>query len=169
MRVAALLLAAGILGCAEPAPESVPFADTSVPSSLVRDLRQVLARRAPVLACGPDRPFTSDRALLVLSARDCMSCRSAGFLLRQLGSRTEFDVLTADQDAQEVCVFLQKEKAEGAVFRFKDVRFRNVALADRFLLFRRAGGGGLADAVLDSDAGRLLAQWDSIVQADPIP
>jgi hypothetical protein len=163
------MLSVSLLGCADPAPDSDLQAGPPGLAALTRDLRRVLARQAPVRACGPDRAFTSDRALLVLSARDCMSCRSTGYLLRQLGSRTTFDVLTVRQDAQEVCNFLQREKAEGAVFRFNDARFRNVALADRFLLFRRAGNGGIAGAVLDSDVGRLLAQWDSLTQADPAP
>jgi hypothetical protein len=163
------MLSVSLLGCADPAGDGDLHAGPPGLTALTRDLRQVLARRAPVRSCGPDRAFTSDRALLVLSARDCMSCRSTGYLLRQLASRTAFDVLTVRQDAREVCDFLQREKAEGAVFRFNGARFRNVALADRFLLFRRAGNGGIAGAVLDSDVGRLLAQWDSLRHADPAP
>jgi hypothetical protein len=169
MRAAVLVLAVSGLGCADQARTSDLPAGSPVPATLTRDLRQVLARNAPVHACGPDRAFTSDRALLVLSARDCMSCRSAGYLLRQLGVRTDFDVLTADQDVREVCRFLQEEKATGAVFRFKDPRFRNTTLGDRFLLFRRARGGGIVGAILEADAGQVLTQWDSLVRLEPVP
>lgn len=165
----AVVLAISLLGCADQARESGLTRDTSVLATLTGDLRQVLARTAPVHACGPDRAFTSDRALLVLSARDCMSCRSAGYLLRQLGARTDFDVLTAEQDVREVCEFLHEEKATGAVFRFKDRRFRNTTLGDRFLLFRRARGGGIVGAILEADAGQVLAQWDSLVRLEPDP
>jgi hypothetical protein len=168
MRLWPGLLTLAVAGCAGDSRLDAPRAPTGLPA-LTADLRAVLARREPLHACGPDRGFTSDRALLVLSARDCLSCRSVGYLLRQLGSRTEFDVLTADQDAPVVCDFIRKEKAGGAVFRFKDERFRNVALADRFLLFRRVSGGGLAGAVFESDAGLVLAQWDSLLRVDPDP
>jgi hypothetical protein len=162
------LLIFALVGCAGESR----FDDTQPPTglpALTADLRKVLAHREPVQSCGPDRSFTSDRALLVLSARDCLSCRSVGYLVRQLASRTEFDVLTAHQDAPVVCEFLRKEKAGAAVFGFKGGRFRNVALADRFLLFRRVSGGGIAGAVLESDPGRVLAQWDSLVHVDPVP
>jgi hypothetical protein len=169
VRAAIVVLGVSLFGCADQERPRDFEGGTPALAMLTRDLRQALARHAPVRACGPDRAFTSDRALLVLSARDCMSCRSAGYLLRQLGLRTAFDVLTDGQDAREVCDFLQREKAEGAVFRFNDARFRNVALANRFLLFRRVGNGGIAGAVFDADVGRLLAQWDSLLQAHPAP
>jgi hypothetical protein len=169
MRPAVLLLGISLLGCTDQAREGDLTGDTPVLATLTRDLRQVLARTAPAHACGPDRGFTSDRALLVLSARDCMSCRSAGYLLRQLGARTDFDVLTPDQDVLEVCGFLQAEKATAAVFRFKDRRFRNTTLGDRFLLFRRARGGGIVGVILDADAGQILTQWDSLVRLEPAP
>ena len=167
MRLAPLLVALAALGCKGGASGSEAPDGPSGPTALTRDLRQELAGREPAHACGPHRAFTSDRALLVLSARECLSCRSVGYLLRQLGSRTEFDVLTPDQDADEVCAFMRQEKAAGAVFRFKDLRFRDQSLADRFLLFRRAGGGGIAGVVLEADAVRLLEEWDSLVQAGP--
>jgi len=169
MRAAVLALGVSLLGCADQARERGLETGTPVLATLTRDLRQVLARNAPVHACGPDRKFTSDHALLVLSARDCMSCRSTGYLLRQLGARTDFDVLTADQDVREVCAFLREEKATGAVFQFKDRRFRNTALADRFLLFRRARGGGIVGVILETDAVNALAQWDSLVRLEPVP
>jgi hypothetical protein len=169
MRAAVMMLSASLLGCADQAHENDFQAGVPVLAALTRDLRQVLAQSAPIHACGPDRAFTSDRALLVLSARDCMSCRSAGYLLRQLGARTDFDVLTADQDVREVCGFVREEKAAPAVFQFKDRRFRNSALADRFLLFRRARGGGIVGVILEADPGDALARWDSLVRMEPVP
>lgn len=169
MRAAIVVLGIWLFGCADQDRALGVEAGTPALAMLTRDLRQALARHAPAHACGPNRAFTSDRALLVLSARDCMSCRSAGYLLRQLGTRTDFDVLTANQDAREVCTFLQAEKATGAVFRFTDRRFRNTTLGDRFLLFRRARGGGIVGAILEADAGQVLAQWDSLVRLEPVP
>jgi hypothetical protein len=168
VRAAIVVLGVSLFGCADQARESGLATGTPVLAALTRDLRQVLARNAPVHACGPARKFTSDRALLVLSARDCMSCRSAGYLLRQLGARTDFDVLTTDHDVREVCKFLQEEKATGAVFRFKHRR-RNTALDSRYLLLRRTRGGGIVGAILEADAVTALAQWDSLVRLEPVP
>ena len=169
MRAAIVVLGVSLFGCADREHERDFEAGTPALAMLTRDLRQALARHAPVHTCGPDRAFTSDRALLVLSARDCMSCRSAGYLLRQLGARTDFDVLTADDDVREVCEFVREEKATGAVFRFKGRGFRNPALDNRYLLFRRSRGGGIVGVILEADAVNALAQWDSLVRLEPVP
>ncbi len=164
----AALVAGGLLvaGCGSPPAEEQPLNDVSPVAALTRELRRELDGREPPQACGAPRSFTSARPILLLTARDCLSCRSVGYLLRQLGRRDAFDVLTPEADAGAVCEFLAQERSSAAVFGHRGRRVRD-RLGDRFLLFRRDERGGISDAYLDADVGRLLARWDSHAVAFP--
>jgi hypothetical protein len=112
------LLAAGLLGnCGEaPAPTFGPEEQRREARTATEHLSAALRTGSVVPACGGLLPAKAPRLALLVNARQALSCRDLGYLLRRVprsleGSGAGAWVMIPAADTASVCPFLKQEKA----------------------------------------------------------
>ena len=95
----------------EPVSESVPI-ETRDAEALAAGIRIANALAADTRdACGSGSYGTAGHIVFAVSARQCLSCRNLGLLLRKAArSGEELTVVTPMEDVPAVCKFLKQEK-----------------------------------------------------------
>lgn len=118
MRVLALALPwAGLLaGCGEaPIPAFGSQEQGQEARTATEHLSAALRDGSVVAACGGTLPAGTPRLALLVNARQALSCRDLGYLLRRVPSGREGDgagtwVMVPAADTASVCRFLKQEK-----------------------------------------------------------
>jgi hypothetical protein len=77
-------------------------------------LSAAVRERAFVAACGASLPAETPRHVVLVNARQALSCRDLGYLLRRLAPATEADaapwIMVPAGDTAAVCPFLRQER-----------------------------------------------------------
>ena len=146
-----------ILGCA-PSPSTTERGTGDVAkSTLAAVLPQLVDHRAG-LACGPSQPPPAPGRLLLVTVRQCLSCRSMGRLLRRLVSEgAGLALLVPSRDGEEMCAFARLERIEAPVFTIPDGSFPMAAMHDKFLYGMVNERGEVVVARFATDATDFLA------------
>lgn len=148
LRWSALALAlAG--ACRAPLPSTAE----SVLAGVLRGLEYSLG---PV--CGP-APARPGRMLLV-TAKQCLSCRSMGLVMRRLAAAggAELAVVVPERDAEAVCAFARQEQVGASIVTLPDRVFPTGVLGDRFLYGELDDRGAVIRARLAADAEEFFAR-----------
>jgi hypothetical protein len=122
-------------------------------ASILSGFRRALAARPPTLACGQARRSPPTSYLLV-TARQCLSCRGMGRLMRRLesGGAGALSVFVPAKDTAEICSFARTERVGAAVFSVEDRAYPAAALRDRFLYGMVDESGHVTLALLKEEA-----------------
>lgn len=129
---------------------------TPAESVLAGVLRRLEYPLGPV--CGP-APARPGRMLLV-TAKQCLSCRSMGLVMRRLAAAggAELAVVVPARDAEAVCAFARQEQVGTSVVTLPDRVFPTGALGDRFLYGELDDRGVVTRARLAADAEEFFAR-----------
>ena len=142
-----------VLGFAGACRAPLPAPAESVLAGVLRGLEYPLG---PV--CGP-APARPGRMLLV-TAKQCLSCRSMGLVMRRLAAAggAELAVVVPARDADAVCAFARQEHLGSSVLTVPDRTFPTDDLGDRFLYGELDGLGAVTRARFAADAEEFFAQ-----------
>jgi len=111
-------------------PPGVPSAESILAAALPGLLDPALS-----LACGPAPAPARPTRLLLVTAKQCLSCRSMGLIMRRLAVTGPGDlaVFVPARDAEAVCAFARQERIEAPIIAVPGRAFPAAALDDRFL------------------------------------
>jgi hypothetical protein len=142
-----VLVLAGACRAPLPAPAE------SVLSAMLRSLEY-----PPAPVCGP-APARPSRMLLV-TARQCLSCRSLGLVMRRLAAAggEELAIVVPARDAEAVCAFARQEHLASSILTVPDRAFPAGAVGERFLYGEVDGRGAVTRARFAADAEEFFAQ-----------
>jgi hypothetical protein len=130
----------------------LPAPAESVLSGLLRSLEY-----PPAPVCGP-APARPGRILLV-TAKQCLSCRSMGLLMRRLAAGgDELAIVVPAQDGEEVCAFARQEHLESSILTVPDRAFPAREVGERFLYGELDGRGAVTRARFAADAEEFFGQ-----------
>lgn len=110
-------------------------------------------------ACGPDPAPARPGRVLLVTAKQCLSCRSMGLLMRRLaGSGGEaLVVVVPARDAEAVCAFARQEHVGVSVLALPDRAFPTGDVGERFLYGELDGRGAVTRARFAADAEEFFA------------
>jgi len=151
-----LAWSAMVLALAGACRAPLPAPAESILAGVLRGLEYPLG---PV--CGPP-PARPGRMLLV-TAKQCLSCRSMGLVMRRLvaAGGEELAIVVPARDAEAVCAFARQEHLESSILTVPDRVFPTEDLGDRFLYGELDGRGAITRARLAADAEEFFAQtWE---------
>jgi hypothetical protein len=117
--------------------------------------------KPPAAACGP-APVRPGRMLLV-TAKQCLSCRSMGLVMRRLAAAggQELAVVVPARDAEAVCAFARQEQVGASILVLPDRAFPTGQVGERFLYGEVDGRGAVTRARFAADAEEFFAQTGS--------
>ncbi|HSE53566.1 MAG TPA: hypothetical protein VLB00_15355 [Gemmatimonadales bacterium] len=133
----------------------LPAPAESVLAEVLRELE-----KPPVAACGPDpAPARPDRMLLV-TAKQCLSCRSMGLVMRRLSASggAGLAVVVPARDAEAVCAFARQEHVGASVLALPDRVFPTGEVGERFLYGEVDRRGAVTRARFAADAEELFRE-----------
>lgn len=123
-------------------------------------LRDAHAIATPAAACGTN-PMPAPSHLVLITARQCMSCRDVGHLLREIrrsylpiGSRLE--VAIAAGDTGVVCDFLRTERIPAAVRLLAPLTSRQLGDSPP-IAYGTFNGSEMTDSIAADDGLSLLS------------
>ena len=116
---------------------------------------------APVCGSAPARPGR----LLLVTARQCLSCRSMGLVMRRLAAAEgeALAIVVPARDAEAVCVFARQERLGSSVLTVPDGACPTDELGDRFLYGELDVRGTVTRARFAADAEEFFAPTESDV------
>ena len=122
---------------------------------LARVLREL--EKPPAVACGPNRSSAQPSRMLLVTAKQCLSCRSMGLVMRRLATHgEELAVVVPARDAEAVCAFARQEHVEASVLALPDRAFPTGEVGERFLYGEVDGRGSVTRARFAADAEELF-------------
>ena len=129
-----------------------------VAASILSGFQRKLIDRPATLACGSAGPAPQPRHLLLVTARQCLSCRGMGRLMRRLAAAGTggLAVFVPAKEAKEICDFAQTERVGAPVFSVEDQLYPAAALRDRFLYGMVDAAGHVTLALLKEEAHELF-------------
>jgi len=149
---------AAILGCRSPGPSTTERGTGDVAKSTLAAVLPELVDHRARLVCGHSQPPPEPRRLLLVTVRQCLSCRSVGLLLRRLVSEgAGLALLVPSKDAEEICTFARRERIEAPIFTIPDRSFPIRAMHDKFLYGMVNERGEVIVARFATDAYDILA------------
>src|SRR5687768_2901788 len=131
----------------------LPTAAESILAGVLRGLEYPLGP-----ACGP-APARPGRMLLI-TAKQCLSCRSMGLVMRRLAAAggAELAVVVPARDAEAVCAFARQEHVGASILTLPDRAFPTGEVGERFLYGELDGRGGVTRARFAADAEELFRE-----------
>lgn len=131
---------------------------------LPQPAESVLARVLPefekhsAAACGPTRSRARPSRVLLVTARQCLSCRSMGLVMRRLAAPNgeELTVVVPARDAEAVCAFARQEQVGASIRALPDRAFPTGEVGERFLYGEIDGRGSVTRARFAADAEELF-------------
>lgn len=139
-------------GCRAPLPAPAE----AVLAGVLRELEP-----SPAAACGSDPAPTSARPdrMLLVTAKQCLSCRSMGLVMRRLATANggELAVVVPARDAEAVCAFARQEHVGAAIVALPDRAFPTEAVGERFLYGEVDRTGAVTRARFAADAEEFFA------------
>ncbi|HJR36650.1 MAG TPA: hypothetical protein VJ817_16960 [Gemmatimonadales bacterium] len=111
-------------------------------------------------ACGPDPAPARPGRMLLVTAKQCLSCRSMGLVMRRLAAASgeELAVVVPARDAEAVCAFARQEQVGASILALPDRAFPTGAVGERFLYGEVDGRGAVTQARFAADAEEFFAQ-----------
>jgi len=123
----ALAVSGSILGCGTPADETDAGPGAQVGSvGFDTTVVELLRSGSGAAACeSEERPTRPALRVLTLTANQCLTCESVGYVARSLAARAAAEggdlVITSPaSDTSEVCAYLRREKVSTRVIAFRD-------------------------------------------------
>ena len=110
-------------------------------------------------ACGPAPAPARPGRMLLVTAKQCLSCRSMGLLMRRLAvaGRGGLAVVVPARDAGAVCAFARQERAGASVLALPDRLFPTEEVGERFLYGEVDRRGAVTRARFAADAEEFFA------------
>lgn len=151
-------MALALMACRAPLPAPAE-------SVLAGVLRGFEAPRAA--ACGPDPAPARPGRMLLVTAKQCLSCRSMGLVMRRLATANggELAVVVPARDVEAVCAFARQEQVRAAIVALPDRAFPTEAVGERFLYGEVDRTGAVTRARFASDAEEFFAKtWGDVAR-----
>lgn len=112
----------------------------------------------PAAACGPAPAPARPGRMLLVTAKQCLSCRSMGLVMRRLAAGgAELAVVVPARDAEAVCAFARQEQVGASILALPDRAFPTGAVGERFLYGEVDGRGAVTRARFAADAEEFFA------------
>jgi hypothetical protein len=120
----------GLLALTACHPPAAPSAESILAAALPGLLDPALPP-----ACGPVPAPARPTRLLLVTAKQCLSCRSMGLIMRRLAASGAGDlvVFVPARDAEAVCAFARQERIGAPIVAVPGRAFPAATLDDRFL------------------------------------
>lgn len=132
----------------------LPAPAESVLAGVLRELEN-----PPAAACGPNRSPARPSRVLLVTAKQCLSCRSMGLVMRRLATNgEELAVVVPARDAEAVCAFARQEQVGASILALPDRAFPTGEVGERFLYGEVDGWGSVTRARFAADAEELFAE-----------
>jgi hypothetical protein len=111
-------------------------------------------------ACGPDPAPARPGRMLLVTAKQCLSCRSMGLLMRRLAAAggEALAVVVPARDAEAVCAFARQEHVGVSILALPDAAFPTGDVGERFLYGEVDRRGAVTRARFAADAEEFFAQ-----------
>lgn len=130
-------------------------------------LPEEIRLRARQFACGTSPVSLSPDVAVAVTARQCLSCRSVGLLVRGLARRSRVErqnlwVLVPRADTTEVCRFLRTEKvpADVTVMATRNEAFVDPERLGAMIYLKFAPDGSIERVVKHEDGVELLKRTE---------
>lgn len=117
-------------------------------------------------ACGPDPAPARPSRVLLVTAKQCLSCRSMGLVMRRLAAAggEELAIVVPARDGAAVCAFARQEHVGAAILALPDRAFPTEAVGERFLYGEVDGRGAVTRARFAADAEEFFAQTEDVAR-----
>ena len=138
-------------GCRAPLPAPAE----SVLAGVLREFEKL-----PAAACGPNQSPARPGRVLLVTAKQCLSCRSMGLVMRRLAAASpeELAVVVPARDAEAVCAFARQEHVGVSILALPDRAFPAGEVGERFLYGEVDGRGAVIRARFAADAEEFFAK-----------
>ena len=127
-------------------------------SVLARVLREL--EKPHAAACGANPSPARPSRVLLVTAKQCLGCRSMGLVMRRLAAANgeELAVVVPARDAEAVCAFARQEYVRASILALPDRAFPTGAVGERFLYGEVDGRGAVTRARFAADAEELFRE-----------
>jgi hypothetical protein len=133
----------------------LPAPAESVLAGVLRELE-----KPPVAACGPEPASARPGRMLLVTAKQCLSCRSMGLVMRRLTASAgeQLAVVVPARDAEAVCAFARQEHVGASILALPDRAFPTGQVGERFLYGEVDRRGAVTWARFAADADEFFAK-----------
>ena len=118
-------------------------------------------------ACGQDPAPARPGRMLLVTAKQCLSCRSMGLVMRRLAAAggAELAVVVPARDAEAVCAFARQEQVGVSILAVRNGAFPAGEVGERFLYGEVDRTGAVTRARFAADAEEFFAKtWGDVAR-----